>query len=176
MIAYLTRGVAYLRSLQVGAGSQTSVPAGAVHVTTTTAATAADQVLTTLATYTFPASSLTKDGDTIRVTAWGDLGATANTKNLFITLGNDTILSRASAGNNVGFWMQAIAVRISATQYDYMGVSMVNGETTFATKTTQAANETWTDSRAIAFKGQNGTAAANDIVFHGMLVEVIPAP
>jgi hypothetical protein len=169
--ALLTTGVAYLRSIGAGAGTGSIIPAGKLHSDVTQAATGANTDLTTLATYTLPANTLNRDGMAIRILAFGKTGETGNTKNFFITLGGDTVLSRSSSGNNVGWWAEAIIVRTGSGTYDYTGNSTFG--TSASAATPAAASEDFTTALTITVKGLNGTAAAGDCVLDGWVIEVL---
>jgi hypothetical protein len=170
--AVLTTGVVYLRKLYAGAGGESYTPSGVIHTDVTQAATAANQTLTTLATFTLPANSLAANGQVLRITAWGQNGANGNTKNYFLGLGGDTIVSRATTGNAVGWMMQAIIVRTASDTYDATGWSSVGGS--MANNVPAAGSEDFTGALTITLKAQNGTASAGDCVFDGLMIEILP--
>jgi hypothetical protein len=159
------------RTYPGGGATSLGAPAklcGTLDVSTTTSQTAADTNLTTLYSFTLAPNTLTAAGQGVEISAWGAFGATANTKNEFISFGGTTIYNRSSTGNAVGWHITSRVIRITATSEAYMGDSDLGG-TAFA-MVPATASEDLTTGLVIAMKSQNGTAAAGDTVFNGARV------
>lgn len=167
--ARLTIGQTGVISQGIGSGTELATGCGTLDTSTTEAQTAADLTLTTLYSYTIPANTINQAGRGVRIAAWGKFGSTANTKNLFITLGNDTLFSRSSTGNNVGWSISGWSIRLTATTHFFTGDGIL-GTTPFA-QVPASGSEDFGTNLTLAVKSQNGTAAAGDTVFQGALVE-----
>jgi hypothetical protein len=150
-------------------------PGGVIERSTTQAATIADTNETTLFTFSLPANTLSENGKGVRITAFGTYGATVNNKTIKVKFGATTIADTGAAAANGTAWhvigtilrtgaatQLTSAVRMVGAFASGSGVSM---PTTPAEDTTAAI--------AIVVTGTNGTAAANDIVFRGAVVELL---
>ncbi len=156
-----------------GTGAATGPLSAALTVNTTLAATGADTNETTLWTYNLPANTLSANGKGVRITVFGSFAANNNTKTLRTKFGGTTVHSEAGGGafNANGFVVTCYVYRTGA------GAQLGIGHMTFGggaqTDAPVTPAETETNAIAIAFTGENGTAAANDIVFRGALVEAL---
>lgn len=144
---------------------------GTLTTSTTGACTIADTNETTLWTYTLPAGALSADGRGVRVTAWGTSGATANTKTgkLYFGAAVPTVVSMTSSG--AAWRMTEIVLRTSATAQATWGEAIQSSASSAYGAFT--GSETMANAIVIKMTGQNGTAAANDICFSGVVVETI---
>lgn len=170
---YLDSG---LESLQVGAGTANTSRAdigGTLNIDNTTQGTTAITTEETLLSYSLIASSLTTDGRGVRIRAWGTTAANANLKTIKLKFGATNVLDTGAVASNGETWyFEADVYRTGAATQDAIGkpffyLAGING----GQITTPA--ETLSGAITIAVSGQNGTAAANDIVAEGFSVEFI---
>lgn len=169
--ALLTTGVVYLRSLFAGISTAIFNPSGVITTSTTQAGTAADLLETDLWTYTLPANALNANGKGVRYRIWGTLGADANNKTLKAYFAGTQVSALTTAGNNVAFVIDVTVVRTGASAQLAGSTLLVDLLSTRAQNTTPAGDTT--TGLIIKFTGQNGTAAANDVVFRGAVVEYL---
>lgn len=139
-----------------------------LHVDTTEAATTAVTTLETLWSWVMPAFTLARAGQAIEIVAFGKFGANGNTKNLFLNMGGDAVLARASTGNGTGWVMRARVIRLTSGTYIAQGDAIM--ATTAFASVPAAASEDFTTDLTLAMKSQNGTASAGDTVFQGVIV------
>lgn len=141
--------------------------------------TVADTTETTLWTYSLPANALNANGRGVRITAWGTVGANADSKATKLYFGSTVIATRTSTDNDARWKMVGDVLRTAATtqlangQFFIGGVG--NGTFTGASfnlvQTTPA--ETLANAITIKVTGTNGTGVANDICLAGAYVETI---
>ena len=142
------------------------------NINTTKVGTDADTVEKTLITYSLPANRLGVNGQAVRITAWGSTAATGNTKTIRLKFGATTIRAIGpSAINGLDWRIDSLVVRTGATAQDAMATESLDTVAQDTTITTPA--ETLSGAVVIKITGQNATAAANDIVAEGMLIEFI---
>ena len=135
-------------------------------------ATIANTTETTLASYTLPAGSFDPNkaspNGTLTVYAWGKFGATANNKTVKLYFGSQNLSTGANADNNTSWWMEVVCQRsgLSTQNVSY------NGQRSGTALSTSSLQQTESEAADILIKltGTNGTAAANDIVCHGLIV------
>jgi len=156
-----------------GGGSDTLIPGGMIDINVTSAATGANQTETDLITYSLPADSLNTTKDIIRVKAWGNTGANANTKTMRLKFGGLTLASNdiTTAPNNKDWVLEGMIVRTGSDTQEATG----QGHVAEIGQTYAHHTATETDSGAITIKvtGQNGTSNASDITAQGMSVEFL---
>jgi hypothetical protein len=156
-----------------GFGATTARASGVLSVNTTQAATAANTTETDLWTYTLPANALDQDGKAIRVTTWGTTAATANTKRMRLYVGSTLVADNgATAANNLSWRHTVLIIRTGAAAQVNLGEYQIQN-TVSATAGHVASTADTTAAITIKLSGTNGTAAANDIVFRGALVEAL---
>lgn len=157
---------------RVPAGSSTSganaTVCGTLDTSITETATIADQVLTTLYSYTVPPNTIETAGRGIEIIAHGKFGATGNTKNMFIQFGNDNVIARSSTSNGGGWEMVGYIQRVTATTHLSRGHAILDTSSFEQLPVTQS--EDFTGPIAVTVKSQNGTAAAGDAVFQSAVV------
>jgi hypothetical protein len=158
-----------------GSGSENFRPNGIISVNTDASATAANTTETDLLTFSLPASSLSANGRGVRIRAWGTTATNANTKTVRLYFGNSVLVSNntTTAPNGSSFSLQCDVYRTAAVTQDAIGNAQV-GNTLQSVAFTLPTEDT---SGAITIKitGQNGTAAASDIIAQGMIVEYLNA-
>jgi len=154
---------------------------GTLHVDATGASTTAVTTEETLGSYSLPANIVASTGKGIRVKGAFTFAATANTKTVRLKINGQTIYSSATAvptdtaPNNGRLLFQFDLIRTSSTTAKVMGAShmTVSTTTTTAPGIGSVTGLDFTAIQAILWTGQNGTAAANDIVFEIGSVEAI---
>lgn len=134
---------------------------------TTTAANVSTNE-TDLMTYSLPGGSLAVNGQKVRITGWGTYAANGNTKTVRIRFGSTVVSTRASTGNNVAWWIQALVVRTGAATQVASGVQLESGNAGQPTAT--SPSETLADAITIKLTGQSGTAS-DDVTARGFIVE-----
>lgn len=137
--------------------------------TGTTAVTTEEE----LYSYTLPAGTIANDGEGIRVTAYGSFAGNANTKTIEFRFAGNAYVGNAvtSAPNGVDFKAEFQVLRSGATSavgYGDLTVGAVSQGID-----TSKAGVTWANTNDVTIAGQNGTAAANDIVLSMVIVEQI---
>lgn len=156
----------------VGSGGAKGEISSVLHVNTTQAGTAADTNETDLWSYTMPAGTLNANGKGVRVTIFGTYGANANTKTVRGYFGGTLVADiGAAAFNNSGWKLVMDVIRTGASAQVGFGAGLAPA-TTVATRLATPAGDT-TTALEIKTTGQNGTAAANDVVFRGAIVEAL---
>lgn len=161
-------------SFKAGASTETHKGAGIINVDTVQAATGANTTDTTLFSYTLPANALDATGRTIRFTAYGTTGATANNKTIRIKwngTGGTSAPAITTAGNGTAWMLQGVITRTGSSTQDTFGTAQVSGVVGAVSFATAAATDSGTIT--IHVTGQNGTAAASDIVYEGSIIEYL---
>lgn len=126
---------------------------------------------TTLSTLTLPANSLYKNGQSIRVKAFGTFAANANNKEVKLYFGTTSILDTGTlTSNNKSWYVEALIMR-SAVGGQSVIASGRAGDAIIAEIYTALTKDAATD-LAIAVKGTAATGAS-DIVCKGMIVEAL---
>jgi hypothetical protein len=161
-------------SAAAGTGSGSVGLGGVLTVSTTSAQTTAVTTEETLWTYNLPANTLSSDNYGVRITVWGQTGATANTKNMRVYCGAQSRGLLTGASNNGHWVISAIVTRTGATTQKAVAWGQ-GGPGGLITTNTSSPTETLSGAVTIAMKGTNGTAAAGDIVFLGAIVEFLRA-
>lgn len=157
--------------VKLGTGNGVLKPAGVFAVDTTSAQTAANTSETDLVTDSLDANSLSANGKGVKVKAWGTFAANGNTKTVKLYFGATVIATVTGAYNGVAWEVEAIVLRTGATTQEAGGHGLVSGQS--PTVTRSAPGETLSGAVTIKATGQNGTAAAGDIVFRGFIIEAI---
>jgi hypothetical protein len=135
--------------------------------------TPASTVETTLFTTTLAASQLAADGESVRMTAYGETAANANTKTLKVYLGASVIAqnSTTTAPNGKNWKIVADVTRSGATSsVEHISIEF---DGVAAEVDVSKAGTTWSSANALAVTGTNGTSALNDIVLKQAIVEYI---
>lgn len=131
--------------------------------------TIADTLLTDLKTFTLPKNTMSNNGDIIEIECIYTTAANGNTKNIFLKLVSTNLASVSGTFNNVNIRVRIVINRISATSQLCIGLITTSGITTIASTIASTTSDLTTD-LIIKAQGQNGTAAANDIVCKQMSV------
>jgi hypothetical protein len=161
-----------------GAAALPGIASRVLSATATPVATAADTNETDLFSYTVPANLLGANAKGLRLTAWGVTGATANGKTVNVKFGGTTVLTSAAQAINDNFWrVQVEILRSGASAQTAVGIVQYGANSGSASTTTRGVQTTAAidTTAAIIFKvtGLNGTAAANDIILRGAIVETL---
>lgn len=119
---------------------------------------------------TLEAKSLYKNGQAIRITAWGSCAANANAKTLQLYFGGTSILTTgAVAANNKKWVIQAIVVRTGVDTQDVIAWGVYND----AVVATQFAALTKDDGANQTVKCTGTGTATDDIIQEGLTIEAL---
>ena len=135
--------------------------------------TPASTVETTLFTTTLAASQLAADGESVRMTAYGETAANANTKTLKVYLGASVIAqnSTTTAPNGKNWKIVADVTRSGATSaVEHVSIEF---DGVAAEIDVSKAGATWANANVFSVTGTNGTSTANDIILKQAIVEYI---
>jgi hypothetical protein len=127
-----------------------------------------------LRSYTLPGNTLNADGDALRIKAWGQTGATANTKTIKFYFGATAVQLYGSTGSSAHFEVNISVVRTGAATQHYKGISIVTGSV--ATNASTTAAETLSGDIVLSFTGESSGAADNDVLLYGFEVEIRKVP
>lgn len=154
-----------------------NLPFPLLSINTTAVGTDADTDEKTLMSFPLPANTLLRDGQGIRIKAWGRTGANGNTKTVRIRLGGlvaGTILFTLTGAFNDKDWsVEAITYRTGVGSQDMISEGKSSETATIVTFRNGSVDET--TELEVVISGQNGTGAANDIICDGLSVELINA-
>ncbi len=155
-----------------GEGSALAKVGGLLEINTTLTGTDADTLEKILITYTLPANTLSVNNKGLKITAWGNTAINGNIKTIKTHFGNVIINdSLARAQNNVRWMQTSLIFRTGAGAQDGHSHYLANNLVPLTKQTTPAMDET--NDIIIKVTGKNDVAVANDIVAHGMMVEII---
>lgn len=159
-----------------GSGTGTFVAAGRFARSSTAVGTDADLVEKVLGSIPYPANTLTANGQAIRVTAWGTFAANGNTKTLRMRangLGSSTVSSASGAYNGLSWRIELVFQRTGAATQDNSAMTYV-GTTIAANDVVLGHTVALNGDATLVITGENGFAAANDIVLEGFIAEYVP--
>jgi hypothetical protein len=146
---------------------------GLLNAQTADVATTAVTTEEILQTYTLPANTLSAAGQSLRITCPWTTGATGNNKTVKLYFGASSIATPAYAGNAQNGRLQLLVMRTGAATQKVFGSGMAGtGSITPVAETYTAGTDNLAAAVTIKCTGTNGTAAASDIVAHGMIVEL----
>ena len=138
---------------------------------TVAAATGADTNETTLWQFTLPANFLKEDGRGIRINAYGSFAANGNTKTVKVYFGSNSHTVVSGAANGTSWWTYLTYLRTGASAQQRFNLSGFGG--TVNASTVSTPSEDLSAPVLLKITGTNGTGSANDIVFSGVIVELI---
>ena len=149
-------------------------PMGTIYTTATQTATIANMVETTLASYTLAAGALgTSMPDSIIVRAWGSFAGNGNAKTIRLRVGTGTTIVAyndiTASPNGTSWKIEAKCAVRDANTLSTIAQAMVGAAPQSCAST--AVNTAIASTCPITLSGQNGVAAANDIVLDGFEVE-----
>lgn len=129
---------------------------------------------TTLATYTLPAATLVATNDSLRVRAWGQAAANANTHTFRLYFGATVVATRVStSATSIAWIMDSEVIRTgAATQVAY---GMWEGVLTGMANTYTTPAETLSGTIVVKMTGQSDTAGG-DITLKYFSVDYLPTP
>ena len=137
----------------------------------TTAVTTATTSEETIQSYTLPADALKRNGQSLRIRAWGTTAATANDKTIKLTFGSTTLISTGALAANAKDWyLEAIVVRTGAATQEAIANGQANAAIVATDRT--APTETLADAITLAVKATDATAAAGTLM-KGWMVEML---
>lgn len=136
----------------------------AAPVSTTAAATAQS-----LGAFSLPANALRRDGQSLRLTAFGTVGTNSNTKTIALRFGGTALNASATGTTSNGAWiMRANIVRKSSATEQAMCDGYAFAAALAPVNTALTAD--LTAAVVIDVLGTNGSAAA-DVTLNGFLIE-----
>lgn len=145
-----------------------------LNVNTTTFPSPADTGTHDAVTYTLPAGTLSIDGKIIRIKAFGEFAANANTKTVGVSFGaTGSLFASSSTPNNKDWELYVDIIRTGASAQKTTG--FIRGVTATSSGNSHywAITEDDTVDIDITITVKNGAASAGDVVFEGMIVELL---
>jgi hypothetical protein len=127
----------------------------------------------TLFSVAMAAGQLANDGESVDITVNGTVAANANAKTIRFKVGGNTVIQNntTTAPNGKNWCIRLLVTRSGGTS------SVMFGDITFDAIApeidTSKAAITWANSITLACTGQNGVAAANDIIVEQVVVKYI---
>ena len=159
------------RVLQAGTGKGRAGKGGVLAVSVTPVGNVGAGI-DDLISMTLPANTLYKNGQGIRIRAWGTYAANGASKQVILVFGGTNIVDMLAVVQNNTFWrLEATIHRVSAGNQDCSGHfnhSTVSGTTFVATTKNEATD--------LIIKVTGESVSNNDIVQRGMFIEVLAAP
>jgi hypothetical protein len=126
-----------------------------------------------LMSYPVQANTLNRNGKALRITAWGDFGATANAKLITADFAG-TSITFYNGGSNTGSWKgEVVVVRTGASAQSMSGWAFVRGSGGWDGFTPTVATPAGDTTTTLTAKFTGAATADNDIRQLGMLVEVL---
>lgn len=171
-------GQSVIRDAAAATGASWAERSRVLTVSTVQTGTDANTNEKDLWSYSLPANTLNANGRGLRITVWGSTAANANAKSYRLYFGATQITFRlADTSLNTFIW-RAVAVVIrtgAATQISDSTANQGPANSVTGATIMQQASPTETLSGAITIKvtGQNGVAAANDVLFKSAIVELL---
>jgi hypothetical protein len=130
----------------------------------------------TLLSRSVPLNSLTANGESILIKAWGTFASNANAKTIrlkenvaSITIDQNAVITNP---NGLKWLIEAQIYYAGSTSGCGFSKLYMGGEDPEVT-IHNSASWTWTANQTIEVTGQNGTASANDITCNGLSIEII---
>ena len=137
----------------------------------TTAVTTTGTSEETIQSYSLPAGALKRNGQSLRVRAWGTTAANGNDKTVKLTFGATTLVSTGALAANAKDWyLEAIVVRTGAATQEAIANGQFNGAIVVTDRTAPA--ETLADAITIATKVTDATALGGTLM-KGWMVEML---
>lgn len=164
--ASATTGVA---SVPFGSSTGYAVIGGRICTSTTSAATTGTTIQT-LASCSIPLNALSVDGMGLKVKAWGQTAANANTKLLELYFGATVCSALTSTVNNGAMVIESTILRTGAATQECVGTGVSGAGTVHGMRATPAEDTTTTVTLAV--KATTATATG-DFTFKGLTVEVL---
>lgn len=127
----------------------------------------------TLYSYTLPAGTIANDGEGISVTAYGSFAGNGNTKTIEFRFAGNAYVGNAvtTAPNGLDFKAEFQVIRSGATSAVGFG-DLTVGAVSQGIDSSKGG-VTWANANDVIIAGQNGTAAANDIVLSMVIVKQV---
>lgn len=133
----------------------------------TTTGTSAENIQT----YSLPAGALKRNGQSLRIRAWGTTAATANDKTVRLLFGTAALITTTNIAANAKDWyLEAIVVRTGAATQE----CIANGQFNAAIVATDrvAATQDLTAAVTIALEATDATASGGTLA-DGWMVEML---
>ena len=167
--AYKANATTGLLSVPLGASTGYGVVGGRICTSTTSAATTGTTIQV-LATCSIPGNALSVDGMGLKVKAWGQTAANANSKVLGIYYGATQCATLTSTVNNGAIIVETTILRTGAATQECAGMSASGAGVASAMRATPAEDTTVTV--PLTVKATTATASG-DFTFKGLTVELI---
>jgi hypothetical protein len=162
-------------TVAMGTGSGTGTHVVVANVQTTTVGNVGGGT-DDLMSYSLPANSLSANGKSVRVTAWGAGANNANGKTLGTTFGTGVSSVSLDSSVAIAWRLEMVIIRTGSNAQKIFLTSYINtGAVASANQQGfhQNLTATQTDTGAITIKFTAAGVADNDITQHGMLVEFL---
>jgi len=119
------------------------------------------------------AALLSSDGMGVKIEAFGTCAATANTKTIKLKVDGNVVVSNGTttAPNGKNWQIESIILRSGATSSTSKGSISFDGVADEIDSS--KASITWANDISVSITGQNGTAAANDIILELVVLTII---
>lgn len=158
-------------TIPIGGGEVAKI-GGMIYVNTTAVGTTAVTTEENLMLYTLPANTLLRDGQGVRIIAWGTNAANANTGIGRLLFGG-TLIKSNQKGNNTDWVLTAEVTKTGVSTQK--SIAQIFRDTVVNDAANVSLTKTDTAGIVIKVTGQNDVAAANDIVCEGMRIEFLNA-
>lgn len=129
-------------------------------------ATSATTATQTLASYAMPGGTLGSVGQNLEITAWGVMGATANSKQVALLVGGASYASGATVSNGGAWLLEANTIKTGANTQDTIFAGQASGVIVAPKNATDTSVDTSTITISVTASG-----TANDVVLYGLTVE-----
>ncbi len=127
-----------------------------------------------LISQSLPAATLSNNGESVEIEAWGTFAANINAKNVKQYFGSTAIFATGALLFSGSSWrIKSRIVRTGATAQ--IAVSVFDGDLTLLTTTCQTAAPAATLANAVTIKCTGEATTTNDIVQLGQIVKFLPA-
>lgn len=127
---------------------------------------------TDLMTYAMPGATMAVDEDTVRIHAYGNFAANANSKTLKVHFGATVVATAVVTANNTGWEIYATVSRTGAATQVAFGA--YNGQATGALLTQSTPAATLSGAVTIKITGQSAVGS-NDVTCKSFGIEFLPA-
>lgn len=160
-------------NIESGSGRDKARIGGSLHVNTGSIGTDADTLEKTLMSYDLKANSFNQNGRGVRINAWGTFANNVNIKSVRLYFGATVLVINDITTTPMGgdWHFTAMVLHNAANSQEAIGFAHVQFVSQSIDRTAPTENQA--ADITIKVTGQNGTAAANEIVCEALLVEFI---
>ncbi len=154
-----------------GTGIGTIIPAGVIHVDTTSTGNGTDQTEDTLTTYSLPANTLVVNGKGLKIRAWGIYATSGDTKQAKLYFGSEVVATGAVTTSNKGWYLELEVYRTNTGAQVVFGNGLT--DTTSITPLITTGSETETAGITIKITGQNTSNNVVAVTAKALVVEFL---